>query len=228
MKKSLIFKAVAGALLLAGFSALCFGKLVDRTVAVVNGEQILLSEFEQISSPMLEQKKKENPDMSEADIREFKELVLSELVNNKLIVQEAKKRKIHVSKRQIEEQMDKIKDQFPNAQAFKDELKKQGLTEEGFKARIEEQLMAEEITFTEVKNKVSKTTPAEVDTLMANLKKKLNGEPVKNLSEQEEQGLDSLVKLIENYLSNLKAQDKYRGWIEVLKKRSKITINSIE
>jgi hypothetical protein len=214
--------------LAAGTSALYAGKLVDRTIAVVNGEHIFLSEFEQIAEPMIEQYKKENPDWTKEKIREFEETILDELVNNKLIVQEANKRRIHVSKRQLDEQMGKVRDQFPSQKVFEEELEKQNLTEKKLKKRIEEQLMAEELTHIEVKSKVEKPTAEEIEELLLILKKKLNGETIKGLTEQEEQSIDSLVKLIDNYLSNLEAQEKYKKWIKNLRLNSKIKINSIE
>jgi hypothetical protein len=237
MKRNSVLTAGIICALTLVFAGTFYGqKVLDKTVAIVNNEQILLSEYQKIADPMVEQWKtkneKENPDWS-ADktagkLKEFKNTVLEELVNNKLIVQEAVKAKKHASRRQVDEQLDKIKKQFTTQKEFQDELVKQGLTEASFRKRIEEQLIAEELTYEKVKAPMKKATPKDIDDLLAVLKKKLNDEEVKGLSEQEEQGINTLVEGIKNYMDSINAQDEYQKWIKALRAKSKIKINPIE
>jgi hypothetical protein len=205
------------------------GKVIDRVLAQVNDEQISLTEFEKVSGPLVEEYKKKMPNATDEQIKEFKESILSEMVNNKLIVQEAKKRKIVVTPRQIEEQEKKIKSQFSSESEFKKQLEQEGMTYKKFKDRIKEQLMAEELTYMEVTSKISQEpTKAEIKRLLDLLEKKLNNETLKDVTEQEEQSIEQLSELIKRYFVNKKQQEKYNEWVKKLRDKSKVIINPIE
>ena len=86
-------------------------KVVDRTLAVVNGEAIMLSEFNKIIDPVIEQYKlvtplaEQNPDK----VKELKQRLLDQMIDDKLLKQEAKKQKLEkkknlkIAKKQIKE-----------------------------------------------------------------------------------------------------------------------------
>jgi len=202
--------------------------LSDKVIAVVNDETILLSEFEKVSQPMIEDYKKKNPDITDEKIKKFKETILNEMVNNKLIIQKSKKEKIPISKRQLDQQINNIKNQFGTESSFEAELRKENLTKEKFEERVKEQLMAEELTYREVTSNVTPPTQEEIDTLLKLIKQKLNGEKIEGLSEQENEDLTTLSKLINQFLTNKKTQSLYNKWVEKLRKEANIKINPIE
>lgn len=207
-----------------------FAKEVEKTLAIVNDEQILSSDYERISGPLIEEFKKKNPKAKDSEIEEFKRTILEEMVNNKLIVQQAKKQKIQVSQRALDEQIKKIKDNFDSDKEFREELKKEKMTYEQFVQRIKDQLMAEELTYREVTSKIPKTfSEKEVDEILTQVKNKLTGKEIdSDISEQEKQGIESIAELITKYMQNKKAQEKYAEWVKKLRNQSKVKINPIE
>src|SRR5471030_2907153 len=80
-------------------------KVVDRTLATVNGEAILLSDFEKNATPVMEQFKKATPPEKQTPDRvaDIKKRVLDQMIEDRLLAQEAKKKLIHVSTLEIDD-----------------------------------------------------------------------------------------------------------------------------
>jgi len=229
MNSGIIKQIVAAIAVSIIFSTVAYSqdKTKDRTLAIVNNEPIMYSEFERVAEAMIDNYKKSNPEISEEKISKLKQTILDEMINNKLIIQESKKDKITVSQRMLDEQITKIKKNFESDTAFRAELRKEGLTEEKFKDRIKEQMMAEELTYREVQSKVVDPAKDETDNLFDMLKKKVNGEKL-DISEQESEELAQLTQLIDKYLKNKKAQDVYAKWMAQLRLKANLKINSID
>lgn len=199
----------------------------DKLLATVNNETIFKSEFDKVAIPMLEEFRKKNPDATDEKMTKLKTNILDEMINNKLIVQKAKEDKVPVSRRQLDDQIKNIKTQFGTEASFKAELRKENLTEEKFEERIKEQLMAEDLTYEQVTKKVTPPTNEEITKLLDMIKGKLNNEKLE-ITEQEEDDLGQLTKIINQYLSQKKAQKLYSDWVGILKKAANIKINPIE
>jgi hypothetical protein len=200
----------------------------DKTLAIVNNEAIMQSDYDRLSEPMIENYRRNKPNMTEEQIQKLRQSMLDEMVNNKLIIQEAKKQKITVSQRQLDEQLKKIKDQFGSEATFKAELRKANLTPEKLTDQIKEQLMVEELSYREVNSKVSEPTADDTTKLIDMLKKKLNGETIETLTDQENEELDQLANLVKKYLSNKKAQEVYNAWMKDLRSKSNIKVNPLD
>lgn len=203
---------------------------VERTLAIVNDEQILTSDFGRISLPLIEEFNKKNPKATDDELAEFKKTILEEMVNNKLIVQQAKKQKIAVSQRNLDEQINKIKGSFDTDKEFREELKKEKMSYDQFVGRIKDQLMAEELTYREVTSKIPKTfTEKEIDEILAQVKNKLLGRELDGgLSDQQKQGIETVSEVFNRYVQNLKAQEKYSEWVKKLRAQGKVKINSLD
>lgn len=139
-----------------------FGETIGKSIATINGEAIYLSEYESNWEALLEQQTKAAPEGTINDEwkKSNKKLLLDQMIEEKLLVQEAKKRKIIVPKRQLEEGLLQVKNRFkilaPGTKPTKEdyerdltekekveflkELKLQDITEKEFEARIEDQL----------------------------------------------------------------------------------------
>ena len=90
------------------------------------------------------------------------------MINDKLLLQEAKNRKIKVNKREMEESVEKIKSRFEmnekgeklqpkeSEALFQSELKKEGLSEKEFEDRIKDQYSVIKLIEQEVKAKIDK------------------------------------------------------------------------
>ena len=170
---------VAGLIALVGLlgSGSVLAKVVNKTVAVVNNEVITLDDFNKKTGPMLEQYRRayKGTDIEEK-IKEMKKEMLTQMVEEKLLRQEAKKQNIIVTKQDIQKGVDEVKKRFnpdKNYQEYKDELKRQGYTEKIFENDIKEQLMVMQLIEKEIKGKATLPNEAEVQKYYDEHKKEL-------------------------------------------------------
>ncbi len=151
-------------------------EVVGKSMVTVNGEAIFLAEFENNWESIVEQEKRANPSAPlSADWRKKnKKLLLDQMIEEKLLLQEAKRRKIVVPKRQLEEGILQVKNRFkiidpgvkPTRQdyereltpkeksEFLKELDKQSITEKEFGSKIEDQLRVLRLTEEEIRGRV--------------------------------------------------------------------------
>ncbi len=127
-------------------------KVVGRTIAIVNNEPIFDTEFEKEAEPLIDRYKKTAPekDQTPEKMVSLKKEILDRLIEEKLLTQEAKNKKIRVTKIEIEKGIEQFKEPFmadeqgkqrTSAQverAFQDQLLKEGMTQEQFNKRVEE------------------------------------------------------------------------------------------
>lgn len=174
-------------------------QVINKTVTVVNGEIILLSELEKNVKPLVDQYKIITPlsERSEEKIRQLKRDVLNQMIDEKLLLQEAKKRKIVVAKREIEDGTTEVRKRFPSEEEFKTELKKQELTESGFEKRIQEQLMVIKLIDLEVKAKVSPPKEEEVTKLYDKIVSYIEGKKDPAVTPEEENEIAGLAQFFQ-------------------------------
>lgn len=160
MRKLLRLLAI---LLLAGFILVSVSCRCGPTnvAAVVNGEKIYLSEVE-AELKDLKSRHKEMFEGSQGKETEklFKERILDDLIEKKLILQEAEKRGIKVTTKEVEAKLKQVKGMFKSLKQFQETLKEQGWTEKDLRENIREQLLIEKMTDEVTKN--VKVTDSEV------------------------------------------------------------------
>jgi parvulin-like peptidyl-prolyl isomerase len=196
-------KALFGLLVLAITSgAVLAQEAVDKTLAVVNGEPLMSSEYNKIATPIIEQQRMAMPasEQTEAKLNELKNKILEEKVNQILLVQEAKKSKIKVVKREIDEALLQVKKRFPNEAAFTEELKKEGLTQIQFEKKLEEQLMSMRFIEGVMKSKVKQPSEDDVKKFYDNVRKKMAGEKL-GLAPQDEEVVAYVANLLKRMSS---------------------------
>lgn len=158
-----------------------FAETVGKSIAVVNGEALYQADFDENFKSIQEQRKKSSngaPFPPEWE-NETRKALLNQMIDEKLLVQEAKKRDIKIPKRQLEEGIMQVKARFKNfppgykptkedyerplnpdeKKEFDKELKNQGITEKEFEAHIEDQLRMMRLTEEEVRSKVPEPFP---------------------------------------------------------------------
>ncbi|MFH1259092.1 MAG: peptidylprolyl isomerase [Elusimicrobiota bacterium] len=177
-------------------------KTVERTVAVVNGEVVLQSEFERNVGPVIEQFKKMSPaaEQTEEKLKDLKKEILEQMIDEKVILGEAKKKSIKITKREIDDGREEIRKRFPTEKEFKEELAKQHLKVEAFDNRIKEQLMMMKLIDQEVKAKAVRPGEEEVKNLFNKLDKKIAGKKV-DVPADEEKEFNDLAKFFEREIS---------------------------
>lgn len=172
-------------------------KVVERTVAVVNGDAIMYSEFSKLITPALEQYKQAVPEAEQSPekIKEFKTKLLDQMVDDRILKQEAAKKKIRVAKHEVEKGIDQVKKRFPTEAEFQAELKKEDITLAQFEARIEDQLKVMKLIEQEVKAKIEAPSDKEVQGYFDQVQQKMAGKNL-GLSSDDEEEIGKLAKYL--------------------------------
>jgi peptidyl-prolyl cis-trans isomerase SurA len=132
------------------------GEVVERVVAVVNDEVIFLSELEEYGKRYFEEiRKKALPSELQEKLSQAKKDALQQLIENKLLEQEMKKRKVEVSTRDIDAA---IEDLLRENRITLDELKmvlaKEGMTLTTYRERLRDNIGKMRLISREIKSKI--------------------------------------------------------------------------
>lgn len=177
-------------------------QVIDKTLAIVNGEPLMSSEFNKILEPMIQQYRAMTPltEQTDAKINELKNQILEQKIEQTILTQEAKKQKIKIVKRELDEAVNQVKKRFPNDETFKEELKKEGLSQIQFEKRIEEQLMVQKLVEKEMKNNIKQPSETEVRKFYDDVRSKMEGKNL-GLPKEEEDTVDAVAKLLKRMSS---------------------------
>ncbi|MBI5574014.1 MAG: peptidylprolyl isomerase [Elusimicrobia bacterium] len=155
-----------------------YSAVVNKAIAKVNDDVILQSDYDEAVNPIISQIKKTYGEvMSQEDmdkkIAEIRKELLDQMIDQKLLLQEAKKKNIKVTKREVDDGMETVKDRFKRKNGktltaveadaeFNSELKKQNLTMAKFRDKLREDIMVNKLIEDGV---VRKVTPPSDDEL---------------------------------------------------------------
>jgi parvulin-like peptidyl-prolyl isomerase len=174
-----MFKKSLAAFILAAACAMCVfaAEDSDKTLAVVNGEPIFTSDFNNALLPILEQYKQNVPADQQNDARanEIRDAVLNQKIEELLLKQEVKKQKIKISKKEIEDGVAQVRQRFQNDADFNAELKKENLSLSAFEKRLSEQLAAMKLVRQSVESKVKAPTIEQVKSFYDKVQIKMKG-----------------------------------------------------
>ena len=132
------------------------GEVVDRIVALVNGEVITLSELDQMGQPFYEKvRQSSTAGEREEKLKKARIEVLDRLIENRLLEEEMKKQKIEVPDRDVDAA---VQDVLKSSNLTENDLKK-GLAREGFtysayRQRIRDELGKMRLINREIKSKI--------------------------------------------------------------------------
>lgn len=169
-------KIFLAACALTAFTAIsAFGASVEDTIATVNNTPIFLSRYRKELAATMNDMAQANP-MAMRDpafIKQVKDKVLDDLIDQDLLYQQGKKLGIKVHPDDIDKAMAEIKNRFNVDEngnkltplqaeaAFQKQLKAMGLSYEQYRKRLEKQVMAKKVLDQEVKAKVEPPTSPE-------------------------------------------------------------------
>jgi peptidyl-prolyl cis-trans isomerase SurA len=144
----------------------------DRVVCVVNNDAITLFELEEAEAYYLYETK-EQPPSGEARTA-LRDKLLQRIIENRLQLQQAEREKIIVDDVELNEQLaDVMKKMNVKTEAeLEQQFKRQGVTMEGIKKRIRDQLMVERIRRRRVNLRVT-VTEQEIDRYLDQNREKL-------------------------------------------------------
>ena len=162
----LIFKAPFGMkrkIFLALFSILALllplslrGEVVDRIVALVNGEIITLSELEQRGKFLYDDvRKTSTAGELEEKMKKARLQVLGHLIESRLLEEEMKKRKIEVPERDVDATIqDVLKSSNLTENDMKKALAREGMTYSTYRQNVRDQLGKMRLVSREIKSKI--------------------------------------------------------------------------
>ena len=117
--------------------------VVDRIVAVVNQDIITLSEVEKWIDPLLvlENIRAEDRLVKKEQIRDLRRKVLEQIIEDKLIEQEAKRSGVRVTAKEIESALEEVRQRNNATQEdIEKALEKEGMKLDGLKKQIEKRI----------------------------------------------------------------------------------------
>ena len=132
---ALVFLVVAAGPALGGASG-------DKTdpIALVNGQAILRSTFDDEVKKMEAQSAQQGRPLSADQVAAMKKDTLERLINIELLWQESQKQKISINENDVAEEIGKLKQRFPDEKAFTEAITNMGMTEAELKERIEKSM----------------------------------------------------------------------------------------
>lgn len=134
-------------------------ELADRIVAIVNDDCITLSELNEALGPYLQTVRGELSPNEAREMRfELREKVLNKMINQKLAAQEARRLKIWVEEKEVDEYLERTKEQNSlTDEDLRKALAAEGLTFEHYRQQIKEQILQMKIIELEVKSRIAIT-----------------------------------------------------------------------
>lgn len=136
--------------------------LSDKIVAVVNNEVITQSELQQFQALAYTQLASQFKGKElEQEFQKAKDGILNRMIEDRLILQEAKKKNIEVKDNKIKDRIEQIRRGFASQEGFDQMLSEQGLTLGDLRKRTKEQFMIFQLVDEEVREKTI-VEPAEI------------------------------------------------------------------
>jgi peptidyl-prolyl cis-trans isomerase SurA len=131
--------------------------VVDRVICVINSDAVTLYELDEAEAFYLYENKMQPPPDDERTA--LREKVLAAIIEKRLQLQQAEKEKLTVDDAELKDQLEDIQKRLgATSQAeFEAQIKAQGMTYEGVKKRLTEQLMIQRIIRRKVALRISVT-----------------------------------------------------------------------
>ena len=138
----------------------CFAQ--DKIVAIVNNDIITQKDLnDYINFTRMQLAEDYQGEKLESKIQSMKINLLDRLIEDRLILQEAKKNNIKADENRVKAKIDEIKKRYNQDSEFQEVLARQGLVQADIEARIKEQLLMYNIIDIKVKSRIM-VNPTEV------------------------------------------------------------------
>ncbi len=160
MKKTRLHLVMA-ALMLVSTPSL-YGEVVEKIVVVVNNEVITQGEIDRLLAPLYQQYKPLYPtDKLVRKLDEARQAVITQLIDEKLILGEAKKRAVDVSEKEIDAKIDEVGKRFASRDMLEKALAEQHLSLKELKERFKDQIMSRKLVDAKIGGSII-MTPSEI------------------------------------------------------------------
>ena len=163
MKRTSLTKIIISAMLLTFvITTEALSVVIDKIVAVVNGEVITQREMVQHLIPIFEEYKKEYTGRRlEEKMVEVEDMVLSQLIDDKLILSEAKKEGVEATDEEIDLKLQAIEDRFESEKQFRAALANQNVSLSELRENFKNEIIKSKLVRKEIGWKIV-ITPIEV------------------------------------------------------------------
>ncbi len=191
-------------------------EIIEGIAAIVNDEIITCSKLEEFLAPHLLYI---NQNFSE-EVRQEKMVLmrrelLEGMIEEELLLSEARKQGIVVSDEELEKHLGVIKGKFDSEEKFQLQLSEEKLTEEKFRERLREQIL--------LKNLVDLKIASQIETPSEEEMKKFFRENKKEFRTRQKE-FSEVRREIENRLYRLKMEEVLGRWLKELKEKAYIQI----
>ncbi len=181
--KKIISSFILGVLILVP-AAQAKQELLDRVIAVVNDDVITQSEVDAMLRPLYEQYMREySGETAMKMLAEGQNKILSQLIEDRLVYQEAVKKKIEVGEEDVNKEMNYFKKKFGDQVQLEKALRSENSSVADLKDRLKRQAMIRKLHESEIRSKVI-ISPKEQEAYYA--------EHIKDFQAQEQVRISSL------------------------------------
>ncbi len=217
-------------------------ELLDRVVAVVNDEVITQSEVDTFLRPLYEEYKDQYSGQELMKmLQDARRKLINQLIEDKLVYQEAMNRKIEVNEADIDKELAELKGRLEKPSELDLQLEREGMSVNDLREKLKKQIMIRRLQDMEVRAKVM-VSPTEVenfyrenpDKFVTKDRVRVRSLTIKKSNEAREKGVtdedakalidrlyrkvrkgDNFLELVENFSQDSHAKDKGAGeWIE--------------
>ncbi|TRZ96312.1 hypothetical protein D4R78_00995 [bacterium] len=134
----------------------------DKIIAVVNSEVLTQKDLDDfINFTRIQLAAEYSGRELESKIQTMKLDLLDKLIEDRLILQEAKKEKVLINEVRIKERIDEIKGQYQSESRFQADLAKQGVSQADIENKIREQLLMYAVIDSKIRSKI-RLNPKEI------------------------------------------------------------------
>ena len=218
---------LATAVLIAALGVNLHGKVMESSVATVNGKPILASEYNSYLQDVIAQYKATAPQVLEQPYAEdlLGKEVIKELISNELVFQAAEEAKVTVKDSELDEGLNRIKSRFiidektgkedPKGaeKRFNAALKKEGMTLASYKKKLSKQIAAGKFMEQKVQELVKPVEETDAKALYDNVNAYLknNTKKIKEIEKDERKAAEA--KAIAAKLKQLTSEQVLVGHI---------------
>jgi parvulin-like peptidyl-prolyl isomerase len=141
-KKIILFLLLTSSLQSLVFGLQSYAYAESKIVAIVNNDVITQKDLDDFLNFLrLQMTRDVGAKEAERKIETMKKDLLEKLIEDRLIVQEAKKSNIRVDDSRVKAKLAEIKSNYPAEQAFQDEMIRQGIVQADLEAKIRDQFL---------------------------------------------------------------------------------------
>ena len=138
-------------------------EVLERIVAVVNDEIVTEQDLANAMAPVMAQVRTMYTGQEyEEKAKEARKDFLQKVIEDRLILSEAKRRKVIVKDEEVDDMIAEVRNKFPSKEVFLKAIEDQDLTEKKLWGHFRDQLMTQKLVAYEVRSRVS-VSPGEVN-----------------------------------------------------------------